>query len=206
MARYKRYFPVSHDFFEDREVIALRKQFGVNGILVWLKILSILDSHENKLIMDQNQAKALSLAVDCRVNTILKIVDWIVNKGWITGVKMDDYTIYTSPNYMNYHRTRGRNMRTLGTTECANVQQFEVPPSLPLPILQKDEVLRMPVDTVDNSTNQTQPDQKQEGVPPFFGAEQKEDFGKGFTHLTTKDALHQLKEKIHPKPKGEDVS
>ena len=176
MARYKRYFPVSHDFFEDREVIALRKQFGVNGILVWLKILSILDSHENKLIMDQNQAKALSLAVDCRVNTILKIVDWIVNKGWITGVKMDDCILYTSPNYMNYHRTRGLNVRTFGTTERANVQQIEVPPSLPLPNLKEKKEYISYVDPSRDSEKGEKPRPRtgggrSKGLPEYYGHE-----------------------------------
>lgn len=132
MARYKRYFPVSHDFNRDPEIQELRDEFGDGAVFVWLEILSILDRHENQLKMSNSLLRTLSQIARKRFVTTLKVVNKLVTNGWLTPNKpfvKDLQITYASPNYAEYHRTRARNE----DENVTNDTQIGVPPNLPLP-------------------------------------------------------------------------
>lgn len=50
MARYKRYFPVSHDINRDPEVIEMMETFGGLFLMIWLEILAKTDRTEGELM------------------------------------------------------------------------------------------------------------------------------------------------------------
>ena len=144
MPRYKRYFPVSHDINKDPEIQELKSQFGLAGLCFWLECLAILDMRENCLKMNSYVLRNVSKTVSCHFSTGLKILNWIVLKGWIIPNKPfnnDLEILYESPNYLNYHRSRAQKKQVSGT-QCGDQKtEYSGPPfpSLPLPSLPKKE-------------------------------------------------------------------
>jgi hypothetical protein len=112
MARYKRYFPVSHEINHDPEMMQFKEDHGLPGFSLWLEILALLDRHENQLLVTEKWLATISKLVGCRFATgLLALNKWVTN-GWLIpsqpfakGLQIT----YSSPKYGEYHRTGGRN-------------------------------------------------------------------------------------------------
>jgi hypothetical protein len=108
--RIKRWFPVSHDFLDDPDVIEMRQKFGDRSVFFWLRLLSWADRNEGE-IKGSLQSIALSFGRDYdqfhrrsagdRAEMTLR---WMVDRGWI---ELRSGSIYIV-NYAKYHRTEER--------------------------------------------------------------------------------------------------
>lgn len=138
MARYKRYFPVSHQFNHDPDIIELKQKFGLSGVCLWLEFLSLADQKENRVTVNDYWLANVSKLVSCRFLTGLEILNWIVRKGWLTpnkpftkGLEM----VYGASNYAEYHRSYSRNSEN----SPAKSENIGVPPNLTIPHLTKEK-------------------------------------------------------------------
>ena len=107
MPRIKRWFPVSHDFNRDPQVIELRKEFGDWSALAWLELLSIADRNSGTVpgTVDQiaHVLTPITLAkyqgkATKRVRNLLETVEKL---GWIECETGSIQIV----NYAKYHRT-----------------------------------------------------------------------------------------------------
>lgn len=144
MARYKRYFPVSHEINHDPEVLELVKRFGAPGLQLWLEILSITDKTENVLKVSDYWLVKVSQLVCCRFATGLQTLNYVITKGWLEPNKpftKGSEVTYNLPNYAEYHRMRSVNSNKLDSQS----KQISVPPNLPLPSLPNLPLLKKEV-------------------------------------------------------------
>ncbi len=58
MPRIKRWFPVSHDFFDDPEVVELVNLFGERSVFMWMRMLSWGDRSDGYLAATKAQVSA----------------------------------------------------------------------------------------------------------------------------------------------------
>lgn len=111
MARYKSYFPVSHELLHDHEVDELCDKFGLGGLRLWLKILSLLDQKENAITMNKYLVRQLSIVAKQREPNTWLTLSWMLARGWLASSKefqKDLETVISSPKYMEYHRSHSR--------------------------------------------------------------------------------------------------
>lgn len=139
MARYKRYFPVSHDLFDDPEVDELCRTFRLGGLRMWLKILSILDQNDNTLKVDSYVLRKLSVVSGQRLANAQQTLNFFVAKRWLVRSENSENT-YRSPNYALYHRMRAPKVDNV----AKNSSQIAVPPKLPNLNIPKEEKKELP--------------------------------------------------------------
>jgi len=114
MPRIKRYFPVSHDFNHDPEVIELRQTFGDWMAFVWQELLSISDRNDGEIRGNIDWIAAsltwLWMTNSKRYNTEWKRnkirmgLEWMRNKHWIS-IESDSIHVL---NHWKYHRPQER--------------------------------------------------------------------------------------------------
>ena len=110
MPRIKHWFPVSHDFLHDPELIELLETHGQWMLRVWLEMLSIADRNEGEIRGDVEWiASSLTWLygsnsrrynTEWRRNELRKTFEWMSNKGWI---RVERNAIFIC-NYWKYHR------------------------------------------------------------------------------------------------------
>lgn len=114
MPRIKRWFPVSHDFNRDPEVIELRQTFGDWMAFVWQEMLSISDRNEGKIRGSPDfiaasftwlwNTNSKRYNTEWKRNKIRMAFEWMSNKHWI-GIESDSIRIL---NHLEYHRSEVR--------------------------------------------------------------------------------------------------
>ena len=130
MAKYRRYFPVSHDINHDPEILELKDQFGLGGFSLWLEILAITDRTEGRLLVTSYWLRNVCKLVGQRFATGLVTLNHIIKKGWlepnepfVDGLE----TVYMVSNFAEYHRKHVPNKLELGYEN----ENIGVPPNHP---------------------------------------------------------------------------
>ena len=112
MARYKRYFPVSHDINYDPEVWALTEEFGDRALRFVLEIFSLLDQKNNYLMITPHLMKSLARTLRQSLAKCWRILGQMVANGWLIVLKTfadGSPSAVSARNYMEFHRSRIRN-------------------------------------------------------------------------------------------------
>lgn len=105
----KRWHPVSHDLFADEGIWDAVEKFGDRVVFLWLEILSILDRHDNQFKVVDNTISNLARRVRQRPASVQLALSYWLASGWIELNKeltTPQQTVYSSPKYWKYHRTR----------------------------------------------------------------------------------------------------
>ena len=113
----KRWFPVSHDFNRDPELWALTSKYGDRALRTWFEILSQLDLNNNELKVSSKWLETMQRITGQRLASVQLVLKQAVHNGWLAVKKElsnDLVTVYTSPNYIKYHRTREPNKEQHG--------------------------------------------------------------------------------------------
>ncbi len=110
MARYKRYFPVSHDINLDPEFNHLCQTAGVAGVRFFLQILAMLDKTNNHVCLNSwFNVHLLARLCATKPKMILTSYQLLLDMKWITvGLDDDNNQFIYARNYAEYHRSRGR--------------------------------------------------------------------------------------------------
>lgn len=105
----KRWFPVSHDLFDDPELLEFLRLFGDRAIFTWLWFLSALDRADNHLRLSGDWLRSLSRRLRQTPASLSRQLAWMLAKGWLATVQTapdGSPTVLRAPNYWKYHRTR----------------------------------------------------------------------------------------------------
>lgn len=139
MARYKRYFPVSHEINRDPEVWEITDQFGDRSLRFILEIFSLLDRHENRLPITDQLMASLSRMLRQSLAKCWRILDQMLAKHWLIADEVlanGRPAIVSARNYAEYHRTRS----VISAISETKREQIGDPPKLPKqPTLPKEE-------------------------------------------------------------------
>jgi hypothetical protein len=106
--RYKRFFPVSHDFNFDPEFNRLCRECGLPGVRFWFQLLALLDKTENQYNAGKElDVRLFSGCCGTKPKMIWTSYRLLLDMKWITSeVDTNKNLIISAPNYMKYHRTQ----------------------------------------------------------------------------------------------------
>ena len=113
MARYKRYFPVSHDINADPEVWAITKEAGDRSFRFILEIFCMIDRHDNQLVMTQDTLEVLAKKTRISIKTATYVLFQMLANHWLTTgqpLAREFPMTISARNYAEYHRTRSVNV------------------------------------------------------------------------------------------------
>ena len=141
MAKYKRYFPVSHEINRDPEVWEITDQYGDRSLRFILEIFSLIDRHENRLPITDKLMATLSRMLRQSLAKCWLILGQMLAKHWLIADETSADgrpTIVSARNYADYHRKRSEIREKLETKS----EQIGRPPKLPnLPTSLKEKIL-----------------------------------------------------------------
>jgi len=180
MARYKRYFPVSHDINGDPEVDELCKRFQLGGLRLWLEILAITDRNQNEIKLNRYAVAKLSQRASQRLASTFGAINWMIRKGWLIPNKEltnDSETVYGAAKYAEYHRTKepnGNENKKIGDKFGTNSGEIRVPPSF-LPSVRKNKTRTSLRSVPKSSLRSGEKSQEKSAVPESQAAPDKVD-------------------------------
>jgi len=152
MAKYKRWFPVSHEINHDPDVLEFKAKFGLAGFSLWLEILSQLDKNDNEFLLTQKWLESCCKMFGCRFPRGWLALNQMLANDWLRSSKVltkplpsanqtltNGFLVPTqdltnmfpmaimSPKYAEYHRIRSPKSDKF----APEAGQIGVPPNLP---------------------------------------------------------------------------
>lgn len=109
MPKIKRWFPVSHNVFNDPEVLEIKEEFGDWSPWTWLWLLSIADQNNGKIrgkkeMIAHSMARISGNTHFKRVQGCVSTLSKIESLGWIKEIKGG----YKVRNHNKFHPKRNR--------------------------------------------------------------------------------------------------
>ena len=136
----KRWFPVSHDLFDDPEVWEFIRTFGDRALLTALWFLSGVDRNDNHFRLSGDWLASVSRRLRQTSASIQRQLGWMLAKDWL---KVDQTaadgspTVLSAPNYWKYHRRREPKCDKVDSTAGTSLDSLLSDPSLSEPTKEK---------------------------------------------------------------------
>jgi hypothetical protein len=146
MSQIRRWFPVSHEYYNDPEIWEMIDQLGDRSNIIWQLMVAAADLRDG-VIGPQSDSNARQLAWRSHSTPakVRKVWDYATEKGWIEVGKEPDRVMVTV-NHSKFHKTRGEKKTEEETKEGAPLPTFPPTdqPELPKKKIKKEKASQLP--------------------------------------------------------------